>query len=129
MNIQKLKEGRFLGQADVDPPILVTIIKVDQVDVALPNTDPEWRWAVYFQQTEKPMTLNKTNAQDIADIAGSEETDDWKGHTIVLWRDKNIMYQGKKVGGIRVRAPKPGYKAPEQPPEPVEETPPDDIPF
>jgi hypothetical protein len=72
--------------------------------------------------------LNATNIQLCAQICGSEDTDFWIGKRIVLYTDPNVSYQGKLIGGIRVRAPKPGTVAPPPAPKPamVEE---DEIPF
>jgi hypothetical protein len=105
-NINDLKQSNFLTQKDVDPPVLVTIQSCKQVNVAKEGADPEYRWALTFNELEKPMTLNLTNGQIIAAMIGSEEINDAVGHKIVLYRDPNIMFAGKLVGGIRCRAPK-----------------------
>ncbi len=74
------------------------------------------------------MVLNNTNAQIIAMILKSEETDDWIGKQIVLYDDPNVSFGGKLVGGIRVRAPRvkaplKGIPAPIAPVAPVEPEP------
>jgi hypothetical protein len=58
------------------------------------------------------MSLNSTNAQIIAQITGSEDTDHWPGHRIVLYNEPSIAFKGKVIGGIRVRAPKAQAVAP-----------------
>ena len=52
------------------------------------------------------MVLNSTNAQLIAKIAKSEETDHWTGVKVVLYNDPSVSFAGKITGGIRVRAPR-----------------------
>lgn len=121
MNINDLKQSRFLTQNDVDPPILVTVKSCQQLNVAKEGADPEYRWTLTFNELEKPMTLNSTNGQIIATITGSEESGPWIGQKIVLYRDPNIMFGNKLVGGIRCRAPK------NQPAQ--SEDLPDDLPF
>ena len=116
-NIGDLKESRFVTQQEVDPPVLVTIKGYDQVNVAKEGADPEYRWVLRFNELDKPFTLNSTNGQIIAAITGSEDFDDWKGKHIVLYRDRTISFGGRVVGGIRVRAPKQGYQAPEPEPD------------
>lgn len=106
-NVNDLKQSNFLTQNDVDPPVLVTIKGYKQVDVAREGADPEYRWALIFNELDKPMTLNLTNGQIIAAITGSDELNDSIGHKIVLYRDPNVMFGRKLVGGIRCRAPKP----------------------
>jgi hypothetical protein len=56
------------------------------------------------------MVLNSTNAQVIAIVCQSEETEAWVGKKIVLYSDPSISFGGKLVGGIRARAPV--YKKP-----------------
>lgn len=127
-NVNDLKRSKFLTQGDVDPPILVTIIGYEEVDVAREGADPEMRWALYFKEVDKPLILNSTNGQIIASITGSENFDDWKGTAIVLYRDRNISFGGKLVGGIRIRAPKASYMQ-QQPQEAEPEVEDEDIPF
>jgi hypothetical protein len=58
---------------------------------------------IYFQNKEKGMVCNKTNANRIAYLYG-EDTDDWIGKEIVL-ASEFVEYQGKTVKGLRVRPP------------------------
>lgn len=106
MNIDDLKQSRFLTQREVEPPILVTIRGCEEINVAMEGADPEYRWTLSFCELEKSMTLNSTNGQIIAAIIGSKESADWIGKQIVLYRDPNVSFGGKLVGGIRCRAPK-----------------------
>lgn len=48
---------------------------------------------------------NKVNWTSIVEITGEEDSDDWTGSKITLYRDPNITFGGKKVGGIRIKAP------------------------
>ncbi len=132
MHISQIKQSRFLTRGDVGKGVLVTITSVSQENVAQEGQAEELRWAVFFTETDKPMVLNSTNAQIIAQIVKDEETDHWAGHKVVLYDDPTVSFGGKLVGGIRVRAPrnqppaasKPLFKpapAPVQPSLPVEE--------
>ncbi len=133
MHISQIKQSKFLARADVNPPILVTIKSIHQENVAKENEPAELKFALSFTNCEKPMVLNNTNAQIIAMILKSEETDDWIGKQIVLYDDPNVSFGGKLVGGIRVRAPRvkgTTKSAPVQPePEPEPEAEIDDPPF
>lgn len=104
--IHDLKTSKFLTKADVLKPILVTIAGYQQVNVAMEGAAPEEKYALTFNETEKPMVLNSTNGQLIARITGSEDFDDWIGRKIVLYNDPNISFGGKLTGGIRVREPR-----------------------
>lgn len=112
--------------------MLVTIDKVFQANVAKEGAPEEMRYCVSFLECEKPMVLNSTNGQIIAGVTGSEETDTWTGHKIVLYDDPNVSFGGKLVGGIRCRAPRtPQAQAPQvkPKPQPVDPVPEDDVPF
>lgn len=134
MHINQLKDSKFLKKEDCNPPILVTIKKLTQENMAMEGDPAEMKWCVWFNECPKPMGLNSTNAQLISQIVKSEETDDWPGHKIVLYNDPSVSYGGKLIGGIRVRAPKTQAKPVTQPapqPAPVDEVPyaEDDTPF
>lgn len=143
MNIAELKESKFLKKEDCGTGILVTIRSVEQMNVAKEGAPQELKWTISFDEVEKPMVLNSTNGQIIAQITKSEESDNWTGHKIVLYHDPNIAFGGKLVGGIRVRAPKNQPKpspvagaptpkpkpAAAQAPAPATEPEADDVPF
>jgi hypothetical protein len=106
MNINQLKESKFLKKEDAGTGILVTISHVTQENVAKEGADQELKWCIHFKETEKPLVLNSTNGQLIAAITKQEDTDNWTGHKIVLYHDPNVSFGGKLMGGVRVRAPR-----------------------
>jgi hypothetical protein len=67
---------------------------------------------IYFQNKDKGMVCNKTNANRIAYLYG-EDTDDWIGKEIVL-ASEFVEYQGKTVKGLRVRPPAPAAASKQQ---------------
>ena len=130
--VDDLKNSNYLTQKDVDPPVLATIDRWEKTNVAKDGAEPEMRFCLVFRELDKPMTLNVTNGQIIASIIGSPDFNDWCGHMIVLYKDPNISFGGKLVGGIRVRAPKAGYSKQQQISKSQEMEPPvddSDIPF
>jgi hypothetical protein len=119
--VSDLKQSKYLTKEDVSPAVLLTIKGYEQVNVAMENQSPDYKWALTFKEEEKPFVLNQTNGQLISVITGSDDFDEWLGKKIVLYNDPTIIFAGKVTGGIRVRAPK-GQAAPPPPPE-------DDLPF
>jgi hypothetical protein len=105
-NISVLKTSNFIKKEDCDPPALVTIDRVAEENVAKEGAPHEMKWCIYFKEIDKPMVLNSTNGQIIAQITGSQETDDWAGKKIVIYHDPSVSFGGKLVGGIRCRAPR-----------------------
>lgn len=102
-NIDKMVTSKYLKIADVPDPVIVTIMGVKQVNVAQNDAEPEMKWAIKFQEFDKPMVLNTTNLQVAAKVLGSKDTDDWKGQEIILFTDPNVSFGGQVVGGLRFR--------------------------
>lgn len=136
--IDTMKNSKYLKKEDVGAGKLMTIERVIEQNVALEGQAEEWKWCVFFEKEEKPIVLNSTNAEAIADIAKDRNSDNWGGTQVVLYDDPNVSYAGKRIGGIRVRAPRgkaaAANSAPRQAvqaPEPEQEQPAneDDIPF
>jgi hypothetical protein len=122
MNINTAFPSEFIKSADLGRHrVKATIESVSMAKVGKDDEKP----VVYFKGKEKGLVLNKTNASMIAEIAGSEETDEWEGVQIVMYVTK-VEYAGKRMDGIRV-----DYPADKQPPAPPIETDngSDDIPF
>ncbi len=132
----EMRESKFLKKEDVGAGMLATIAGCLQKNVAKEGADPEMKWCLTFHETDKPLVLNSTNVQLCEHIFGSDDTDHWINKRIVLYTDPNVSYQGKLIGGIRVRAPKgKAALAPPPPPpsppsqEPGEDLEDDQIPF
>ena len=77
----------------------VTIARVEVEQVGKEDEKP----VLYFDQYEEGMPLNKTNAMEIVDILGEDDTDDWEGRDINVYQSKT-MFEGKRVACLRVRA-------------------------
>lgn len=119
MNINEIKKSNFIKKEDCGSGILVTIKGLVQENVAMEGSPEDMQWCLIFNELEKPMILKSTNAQLIASILKSEETDDWIGKKVVLYNDPNVVMKGKVTGGLRVRAPKTKAVAAEAAPKAV----------
>ena len=130
-SINDVRISKFLKKEDVGEGVLVVIKAVGKVNVAKEGADEEIKFAVTFNELEKPMVLNATNAQIIAKITGHEDDieDTWPGTQIVLYDDPNVSYAGKLTGGIRVRAPRLPKAAPKKEPERAIPDKDQDLPF
>lgn len=106
VNINTVFQSDYLKASDLDDqPHLATITEVELKTM----NDGEQKLCVSFQEWDKSLLLNKTNANNIAAFCGPE-TDGWVGRQIVM-APALVDYQGKTVEAIRVRAPKPKPKA------------------
>ncbi len=70
---------------------------------------------IHFAGKDKVLICNVTNANAIAEITGSRDTDAWIGHTITLFPTK-VEFSGRWVDAIRVELP---TAAPQQQAQPV----------
>ncbi len=102
-SIADLKKSSYLTKEDVDPPVVVTITGYDEVNMASEGQPKDMKWCLHFKEFEKPMSLNSTNGQLIAQITGSEDFDGWIGKKVELYNDPSVSFGGKLTGGIRVR--------------------------
>jgi hypothetical protein len=93
--------GSYQKAADLENTKTLTIreLKVEQI-----GQDKETKGVLYFEEEdEKPLPLNKTNADSIAEMFGGD-WNNWPGHTIEIYPTK-VPFGSKMVQGIRVRAP------------------------
>lgn len=82
-------------------------MKSVSVETVGQGAEQEEKPVVYFEETDKGLLLNKTNANTIAQLHGPE-TDGWPGKQITLFAT-DVDFGGKMTLAIRVRmrAPKP----------------------
>lgn len=113
MKIGSAFPGMYLKAADLDGKrVGVVIDKVEMEDIG-----GETKPILHFKGKERGLVLNKTNANSITFIVGSDETDQWVGKRVVLYPSKTD-FQGKSVACIRVDPPQ---QAAPPPPPPVDE--------
>jgi len=82
--------------------IVVTISHLKLEDV---GGDGERKPVLYFEGREKGLVLNKTNANSITEITGTDDYSKWHGSEITLFAT-TTDYKGKTTPCIRVDAPK-----------------------
>ena len=79
-------------------------VTIDRVEFEMVGQPAERKAVVYFKGKDKGLCLNKTNANSIHFITGSDDTDDWENERIVVF-PSTTEYQGKRVGCIRIDPP------------------------
>jgi len=103
MRIGQAFPSSYLKKEDVGNGVNLTIKDVKVEDVG-GNKDPaDQKPVIYFHESDRGMTCNKTNAEIITQIMGTDDTDQWIGKQICLYDDPTIFFGGKITGGIRVR--------------------------
>ena len=101
--IDALFPSKYIKAADLNgSEITLTMAAVQQEDVGEGEPQP----VLYFNDAQKGLVLNRTNADSIVRITGSDETDDWAGHRIALF-ESTTQFRGKTVACVRVKPPAP----------------------
>ena len=125
MNINELKESKYLTKTDVEPELTATITGIGKENLAREGEPPEYKYILIFKEC-KPLVLNSTNGQLAAMALKSEETDDWIGKQVTMYNDRTVSFAGKLTGGVRIRPDAPQGAAPTQPVSDFDDK---DIPF
>lgn len=128
MKVGSAFPGQYIKAADLQGKRVQVIID----NVAMEDIGGETKPVLHFRGKDRGLVLNKTNATSIWGITGTDETDEWSGHTVVLYPSKTD-FQGKRVDCIRIDPPaRPVQRqAPPPPPDPEigEDSPDSECPF
>jgi hypothetical protein len=68
------------------------------------NGGKDEKLVVYFRRQKSGLVTGPVIFDQIVEVTGQEDSDDWKGHRVELFRDWT-KFQGKDVECIRVRKP------------------------
>lgn len=103
--------GKWLKKEDLNGPdgqprpMIVTIQRVEIAQVGTED-EPSSKPAMWFAEDGiAPMVVNSTNWDSVETLYG-DDSENWIGKKIELYVDPNVSFAGKKIGGVRVRAPK-----------------------
>lgn len=97
----------YLRKEDIEPfgaaghDVTINDVRKDSI---LSNGEEIDKWFMDLGEFPHPLVLNKTNADEVAEILGSKDTEDWGGKMVNLFVDHDIQFKGSKVGGLRLRA-------------------------
>ena len=108
MDINSAFPSKWLKSGDLgDSDLTLTITHVVMEEIGQ-GTEAEEKPIVYFQEEEKGLVLNKTNADTISRLYG-HNTDGWIGKPVTLFSTE-VDFKGSQTLAIRVRlrAPKAG---------------------
>ena len=101
--ISEMIESKYLKQSDFPDPLIVTVAKIGQINIAKEGDAPDTKWAVRFKEFTKPMLLNSTNIKLLEKCCGSDDTDDWIGKEVIVYTDDSVSFGGQVVGGLHLR--------------------------
>jgi hypothetical protein len=82
------------------------IVTIDRIEFEPVGKQREMKPILYLVGKEKGIVLNKTNATQIATLAGTPDTDEWHGVRIKLFAT-HVEFQGETVEAIRIKGAPP----------------------
>lgn len=124
MNIDSAFPSNYLKASDLGEA--QPVVTIDRIAVEAIGRNKEMKPVCYFKGKEKGLVLNKTNANKIAALTGSKDTDDWQGCQIRIYATET-EFAGETVECIRVKAAAAQKPKPQPQPEPELED--DPVPF
>jgi|SRR6185295_554951 len=125
-------QSKFLRKEDFDEDQVCTIkdVRVEEM-----QQSSDTKWVLYFKEHAKGMVLNTTTIR-VLEQAFGDDSDMWIGQKVMVYVDPNVSFQGRVVGGLRLRGPRKGAAPVKAPPPtaaqqagPASDFEDDDIPF
>lgn len=119
-NIQDAFPSNYLKASDLKGS--QPVVTIDRVEFEPVGRTKEMKPVLYLVGKEKGIVLNKTNANNITNLAGTGETEQWTGVRIRLYAT-HVEFQGESVEAIRIKAAPPqaagaARPSPQPPPQP-----------
>jgi hypothetical protein len=101
MNINDAFPSKYLKASDL-PDEGSQAFTIERIEIEEIGRNKERKPVIYFVEIHKGLVCNKTNARTIAKLLGSEDSDEWTGKSISLFRAE-VEFGGEMVESIRVR--------------------------
>ena len=101
MNLDDAFPSKYMKASDLpeDAAVTYTIEKIEMQDI---GKEKQRKPVITFEESDKAFVCNKTNANSIAKVLGSRDTDEWIGKQIKLFRTE-VEFGGEMVESIRVK--------------------------
>lgn len=106
--VSEMIVSKFLRKEDFDEDMVATVRGVKLEDV---GNQGEQRWVLYFREMQKGMVLNVTTIR-VLEGAYGDDSDGWVGKRVMIYVDPNVSFQGRVIGGLRLRVSKKAAPAP-----------------
>jgi len=118
-DLKAMYGGRMLSTDDIgDRKIRTKIQKVRKEELRKDDGTKRWRLVLSLASLDKPLAVNAT-IKDVLVAALGRVPANWVGASVGIFVDPNVMYAGKRVGGIRLRVLEPVQAKPKPVPKPA----------
>lgn len=99
MKLNEMFTGKYFAAKDFTKPLLLTVRGISEESMGEGN---EKKWVVWFEEDDRGCVLNRTRGEDMVTATGSDDTDNWPGKLVVLFKGQTRM-KGKVVDCVAVR--------------------------
>jgi hypothetical protein len=108
-------DSKYLRKDDCGEDGIILTIKGFTRETVKGDDGDEDKVVMHFEEDVRPMILNKTNTQLLANATGVRMAGEAKGKKVVVFNDPSVSFGGKVCGGLRIkRIPGPA-RAPSAP--------------
>lgn len=83
-SVSQMFPSKWLRAADLPRVVTVKIASVDVQEMRQVDGSKAWKALIGFENKEKKLICNKTQAEALARLTGSEQFAEWIGHTVRL---------------------------------------------
>jgi hypothetical protein len=105
--VSEMIQSKFLRKEDFEEDQVCTI---KGVELEAMQQSSDTKWVLYFREHAKGMVLNTTTIR-VLEQAFGDDSNDWIGQKVMVYVDPNVSFQGRVVGGLRLRGPSKKAKA------------------
>jgi hypothetical protein len=118
--------SKYLTAEDLDgKDVTLTIDSIELEEIGQ-GADKSKKLVIGFRGKKKQFVVNKTNANTIAKVLGSDDTDDWIDQRITIG-PREVEFQGNMVWSIRVSLKKPASQQAKEAAAPAQQHEPDEL--
>jgi hypothetical protein len=103
MNISTFRKSQWLRKEDV-ATMSAAQRRTAVERITEEKVGEDVKPVLYLKGIEKGWPANITGLEVLAEMSGSQDTDDFVGLAVEVYVDANVRYQGQKVGGVKLRA-------------------------
>lgn len=106
MRLDDMVESKYFKKEDVEAAPIVGIVQgFRKENLAMDGQPPQYKWLLEFTNLDKAMVLGPTTIEQLKEALGADTQAECIGQRVELFCDPSVMMRGKKVGGVRLRAP------------------------
>jgi hypothetical protein len=98
---EMLPPSKYISKTDVGDREVTVTIKTLQHEQVGPSAQ-DTKFVLYFHEARKGMPLNAGSIRQL-EAAFGDDSDYWVGQRVILWVDQSVQFQGRTVGGLRLR--------------------------